>query len=252
MKTSMIKRFVTFLMAIMMVFACTAVFAEGDEYSVTDDRYPTKYWGFMTQEEIAHYEAIGWTRNTGVLWYDTEDNSFVDMFEVGDTQELINKGYVFHVIYTWICPGEKLGKYTEQSVSCGYWQLSAEQAALYHSTYEVPQLKVSESEKTGVLYESNWAVDGKYASEPDESMSEEELLKYSFVRVAYNEYFRGYGEDVVLLNGDVQVFSIEEALEIGGFDSEMPRGNYTTDKRLHEISCGLIFFASKMSKNVKN
>ena len=217
-----IKRFFGILMAIVLVFSCAACFAE-DAYDLRDERYPDKYWGFMTPEEIAKYEAIGWTRNVGVLWYDTADNSFVDLFEVGDTQELVNKGYVFHIIYTWICPGEKLGKNMEQSVSCGYWQLSAEQAAAYHANYEIPELRVSDSEKTGVLYETNWVLDGQYASEPDDSMPAEELAKYTLARVAYNEYFRGYGEDIVLLNGDVLTYTIEEAIEAGGFDSEMPR-----------------------------
>ncbi len=225
MKTS-IKRFGSILIAIMMVFACCAAFAESDEYSVNDDRYPTKYWGFMTADEIQHFEDIGWQRITGVLWYDTnDDNSYVDMFEVGDTQELINQGYVCHIIYTWVCPGEKLGKFTEQSVSCGYWQLNAAEAAQFFTNYEYPALQVSDSQKTGVLYESNWAKDGKFVSDPDDSMSQEELSQYSFVRVAFNEYNRGYGETVVLLNGDVLVFSLEEAVEIGGFDAEIPRWN---------------------------
>jgi len=220
------KRFMGIVMAVILVLSCVSAFAEGDAYATRDERYPTKYWGYMTPEEIAHYEAIGWQRVTGVLWYDTtDDNSWVDMYEVDDIQGLINQGYVFHVIYTWVCPGEKLGKYTEQSVSCGYWQMNVEEATQYHATYELPELDLSRVKKTGVLYESNWARNGEFASDPDDSMTEEELNEYTFVRVAYDQYTVGFGEEIVLLNGDVQEFTLAEAVEIGGFDAEIPRWN---------------------------
>ncbi len=233
MKTS-IKRFVSIILSLVMVICCTAAFAEGDVYAIRDERYPDRHWAYMTDEEIASYEAIGWQRVTGVLWYDTKDYSYTDFGEISeDPQELINEGYVFHVIYSWICPGDKLGKYLEQSVSAGYWQLNVDEIkAFYASGYEYPQLTVNPAKKTGTLYESNWVIDGKYASDPDDTMPQEELDKYEFVRVAYDDYNPayddynpGYGEELVLLNGDVQVFSLAEAVEIGGFDGEMPRWN---------------------------
>jgi len=223
----MIKRFVSIFLSLLMALSCTVAFAEGDTYAIQDDRYPTKHWAYMTQEEIASFEAIGWQRTTGVLWYDTADYSYADFSEIPeDPQSLINDGYVFHVIYSWICPGEKLGKYMEQSVSAGYWQLNVDEIkAFYQNGYEYPQLTVNPAKKTGTLYESNWAIDGEFATEPDDTMPQEQLDKYEFVRVAYDDYNLGYGEDIVLLNGDVQVFSLAEAVEIGGFDAEMPRWN---------------------------
>ncbi len=221
------KRFISLILVVLMAFVSCAAFAEGDAYSFSDDRYPTKHWAYMTQEEIASYEAIGWQRTVGVLWYDTADYSYVDFAEIPeDPQELINSGYVFHVIYSWVCPGERLGKYMEQSVSAGYWQLSVHEIrAFYAGGYQYPQLVIDPAKKTGTLYESNWAKDGAFASDPDDSMTEEELNKYEFVRIAYDEYNLGYGEDIVLLNGDLQVFSLAEAVEIGGFDGEIPRWN---------------------------
>lgn len=229
MKTSL-KRFVSIVMALLMVFTCTAIFAEGDVaegdvyLAARDERYPDRHWIFMTADEISYYESLGWQRTTGVLWYDTTDeNSAVSLFEVDDCQKLINEGLVFHIIYTWTCPGDRLGKYTEQSVSCGYWQLNAQQAQEYHSTYVLPELRVSDNEITGKLYESNWAYEGQFAEEPDDSMDPETLSKFTFVRLGYNEYFKGYGETKVLLNGEVQEFTLDQAVEIGGFDSEMPK-----------------------------
>ena len=225
MKNSMVKRLVSmFLVILVTLVFCGAAFAEGDAYDVRDERYPDKHWIYMTPEEIASYEAIGWQRICGVLWYDTTDYSYTDFTEINDPQELINEGYVFHIIYTWVCPGEKLGKYVEQSVSAGYWQLNADEIRAFLVNYEYPTLTVPAS-KTGVLYESNWAKDGAFTSDPDDSMSDEELQQYSFVRIAYNDYNLGYGEDIVLLSGDVQVFTLDEAVAIGGFDSEMPRWN---------------------------
>lgn len=207
----------------MTVFACadgnTGV-TEGDAYDLNPANWPNRHWCYMTANEIAQYEAIGWQRYTGVLWYDDEGKA-MDFAEVQTDaiQNLYNKGYSFHVIYHWLCPGEKLGKHQEQSVYVGRWKLSPSQAIEYHNTYVVPELTmVGDSQNS---YYSQWYFKNQESKEPEDSDPVEILPYYSYVRHIFETYMLGYGSELYLRTGNYDCYSLDEAIAIGAFDSEI-------------------------------
>ena len=154
----------------------------------------------LTQQEIEAYEAAGWQRYVGILWYD-EDAQYaseidtLDEINVADIQDYYNEGYSLHVIYHWLLDGRLIGKQTEQSVYAGRWKLSPEEAmAYYENGYVVPEI-VTNVDCLPEYY-SLWYYDAKECAEP---RSDDPL--YAFVRIEYDCYDFGFGSMLWLKNG---------------------------------------------------
>ena len=191
---------------------------EGDIYYFQPAGWPDRHWAFMTSEQIAAYEAAGWVRYTGTLWYDSENHhiEFVDI-NINDIPQLYNDGLWMAVLYSWVHDGPSLGKKTQQNVSVGYWHVTAEQATEYIKTYVQPELPQLPQYPNAFGYYSYWYLDGQEAAEP-ESLDQK---GYNFVRYEHNVYKLGYGQEIVLLNGEVLVYTLDEAVKLGGVDDEL-------------------------------
>lgn len=222
------KRFVLFMATLICLSVVVLGYAEGsgemepDAYDFNPDNYPNRHWIFMEDEEIASYEEIGWQRYVGVLWYDAEQEEadFREEVAISSIQELYNQGYTFHIIYHWVCPGEKLGKHQEQSVYAGRWILSPKQAIDFHQTYVVPDLTLAGREE--VNYHSLWYYNNQECEEPDASVKEKERQNYRFVRQEYNHYDMGYGSNLYLRTGGYVEYTYDEACQLESVDGEMP------------------------------
>ena len=199
---------------------------EGDIYTLNNN-YPNRHWKLMTPEEVKAYTDAGWEPYTGVLWFHQEadgslkyvgDPPAVSLDQVQD--QLYNNGWRLVVLYNWIHDGPSLGKLSEQSESVGYWIQDAVQAAEFMATYETPELYLEAEEPTKGYY-SSWYLDGQSAMDPSGEESRLVLDLFSFVREEYDVYDRGYGEKVVLKNGNALEYSFDEAVASGGFNDEL-------------------------------
>lgn len=206
--------FVLFTMSMANLTISVADTKNGDSYFFNSEGWPTKHWIYMTDGEIKSYESFGWKRETGVLWYDSERYVVeFDELKTSQIQNLYNQGHTFHVLYTWTCPANKLNKYTEQSVSVGYWQFSPAQARVYHESYEVPEIEVdSLSELPAVQFMSQWYYDGQACDTPDTELTEN-IDKYIRVRYVFDMFDFGFGSKLYLRNGDLVEQTFEEALK---------------------------------------
>ena len=200
---------------------------EGDIYTLNDKDYPTRHWKLMTFEEVKAYIDAEWETYTGELWFHQEadgsltyvgDPPAVSLDQVQD--QLYNNGWRLVVLYNWRHDGPSLGKHSEQTVSVGYWILDAVQAAEFMATYETPELYLDEAEPAKGYY-SSWYLDSQSAMDPSGEESRLVLDLFSFVREEYDVYDRGYGEQVVLKNGNTLVYTFDEAVASGGFDDEL-------------------------------
>ena len=199
---------------------------EGDIYTLNNEDYPTRHWKLMNHEEFQAFIEKGWKPNTGVLIFKKIDGVMTYVGEVNvdsldKVQDLYNEGYCVVVLYNWLHDGESLGKHTEQSVSVGYWVLDTVQAAEFFRTYQVPELFLEEEAVPTKGYYSSWYLDGQSAMDPSGEESRLVLDMFSFVREEYDVYDRGYGEQVVLKNGNTLVYTFDEAVAAGGFDDEL-------------------------------
>lgn len=214
------------MICVMMGSACVIAEAvEGDEYELNPEGWPDKHWAYMTEDEIASYEAKGWKRESRTLWYNSDGkyaediDSMTEIF-VDDISSYYNQGYSFHIIYHWTCDGRLLGKHQEQSVYVGRWILSPDEAKECHMNgiqpLDFPYSKVNQISSLPEYY-SIWYYEGKEAKAPEDVGD----LGYTFERIAYDAYDFGYGSKMYLRNGTVISFTLEEIVELGAVDYEM-------------------------------
>ena len=170
------KRFVlvtlvaVFLITLSSLYA-TMAFAEDDVYYLNPEGWPTKHWTFMTYDEIAAYEAAGWSRTVGFVWYD-KNWKVVDINRVGTNQiksYYNHDGYRLVVLYNWVCPGSILNKYEEQSVSVGVWQLPSDMAVKFFKDCSVPEIPVLGNVKSYEFMTQGY-YNGQACGEPDADM----------------------------------------------------------------------------------
>lgn len=197
----------------------------GDVYELSPADWPARHWVFMTEEEIEGYEANGWERYVGVIWYDANKNVMTNCFvKPKDVQKLYNEGCTFHVMYTWVCSAENCTlKSGEQSVSVGRWILSPEQATEYHKTYVKPELKILKMVPT-ISFESQFYYNG-LACEVTGEEEQRILDGVKFVRYKFDSYDYGYGSKLYLRNGEYDEYTFAEALEAAqnnAFQNELP------------------------------
>ncbi|MBO5142585.1 MAG: hypothetical protein J6C46_06245 [Clostridia bacterium] len=231
------KKFLLWVVLCMFAFASVGNIAladnaqtEGDVYYQNLENWPYQHWVFMDDSEIASFEADGWVRRTGELWYDANhhhdpDDPKIQDVSVEDVQELYNEGYTFHLNYTWVCPKEIQQTYGNQSVSVGYWILSPDEVCEYLSTYVKPEIKPNSNHS--VSFVSEWYYKGQLAIF-DGTETEEELNKFSMVRNIFETYNYGFGSKLYLRNGMFEEYSYSEAVEISqtiSFSDELPVWN---------------------------
>lgn len=228
------KRFVLLTLVTLMVMSVTTMcLAEpADEYELNPAGWPDRHWEYMTQDEITAFEAAGWQRYVGVLWYNDSNYKYApevdtaDAISIADVEAYYDQGYSFHVIYHWLMDGRLIGKQTEQSVYVGRWRLSREQAVEYfENNLTVPALMMNV--KPLPEYYSLWYYNGKECSVP-----EKDDPLYKFVRIAYDCYDLGFGSKIWLRNGEYALndetgnnyFTYAEywGFASTGFDYEMP------------------------------
>ncbi len=212
-----IKKFVALILAVLMTMTFTAIgFAEGDIYTLAPQGAPDRFWGFMSDQEIAEYEAQGYQRYIGVLFTPVD----YDQIRIEDVQDLYNEGVRLEVHYSWI--HDRLPGFDgEFSVSVGVWILTAEEAIEFIRTYQVPELDILENEPSGFVFESGWYLDGQRAFDPSGDESRAVLDLFTFVREEWAEFDRGFGEVIYLKTGVVEQYTFDEAVRQGGFDNEV-------------------------------
>lgn len=212
-----------------MGIVCTTAVAEGDVYYLDSAGWPSRHWEYMNDSLIAEYEAEGWERYTGVLWYDKDWHAAdFQNVAVSDIKELYDEGYTFHVIYSWICPADVLNKNGEQSVYVGRWILSSDQAIEYHKTYVKPEIPSELPNDVDAVFISQFYYNNM-ACELDGTESEEVLENVEFIRHQFDNYHFGKGSELFLNSGENESYDYEAVLEIlenaGGFFNEMPAWN---------------------------
>ena len=229
------KRFVSFVLMLVLCTMTSVVVAEallGDEYELNPEGWPDRFWGYMTPETVAEYEAMGWQKYRGMLWYDPNAEYAKEVDQMADLtsekiQDLYNQGYTCHVIYHWLCDGRLLGKHQEQSVYVGRRILSPQEAGEAYATGVSNALEDPVYENTGVEpsveYYSMWFYNGKEAAEPKDNELDDD--NYKFVRIEYDAYDFGYGARLYLRNGNFVEFSLKEILELGSVDYEIVHWN---------------------------
>lgn len=231
------KKFVLWVLVVSLFMSMNMVFAtavadgvssnEGDVYYQNREGWPNKHWILMSSEEISTYEANGWKRYTGVLWFDG-NNHAVDFSEidVNNIQNMYNDEYDFHIHYTWLLPASAQNNYREQSVTVGVWNLSPSQAIEYHKTYQLPAINCVGIPTASFM--SGWFYENQSSAGPEYSEPVNELAKYRFVRDVYDTYDFNFGSILYLKNGNVAAYSYEEAMRINnseGFQNELPKWN---------------------------
>jgi len=222
------KKFLVFMVTLLMIFSSLTVAVAdgkpGDEYYQQAEGWPNRHWVYMTDAEIAQYEAAGWERYVGVLWYHGDEPDPTEgpeaVFEINLTQidQMYTDGDHFDVIYHWICPATKLNKYQEQSVYVGRWVLSQEQVLQYYENYQVPEIPALEEPKD-CRFTSQWYLDGK-AADWKEDATEDELNEFVCVREVFDHYDFEYGSNLFLKNGDRAEYSYSQAVDIK-FENEI-------------------------------
>lgn len=222
------KRFVLVTMALVLLMSMSGMFsaiafadgeeALGDIYYFNPEGWPTKHWVFMTNEEVASYEAAGWEQNVGVLWYDRNwDAVDINDIEIDRIGELYNDGYRLAVLYTWICPASVLNKYQEQSVSVGTWILSAEQVAAYYTNgFVVPELP-DLATATSYHFMTQGYFNGQACGVPDDSMV---LTNFRCARFVFELHDFMYGSKLYIRNGEYVLYTFEEIQN--GLENEIP------------------------------
>ena len=195
----------------------------GDEYELNPEGWPDRHWKYMTNEEIAQYEAKGWQRYTGELWYNADGKyapeiDTLEEIKVSDIETYYNQGYTCHIIYHWLLDGRLIGKHQEQSVYVGRYIFSCEQAEEYLKNDRISPNLVTNVQYLPEYY-SLWCYAGKECGEPLDSELDDS--NYTFERIAYNAYDYGGGSKLLLRSGDVVSFTLKEVLELGSVDYEM-------------------------------
>jgi hypothetical protein len=223
------KKFVLWVLVACMLMSMSMVsvtaVAEGDVYYFEENGWPGRHWEYMSEYLIADYEAEGWERYTGVLWYDKDWNAADFVFvDVDKIDELYNQGYSFHVIYSWICPVEISGKTGEQSVYVGRWILSREEAKAYYTTYIKPEIP-AELGDAEIVYMSQFYYEGK-ACEIDGTEGEAILEDVMFIRFLFDNYSFGNGSELFIRTGEFEDYNCSYVLKMiedgDAFFYEMP------------------------------
>ena len=228
-------RFVSLFVVVAMLLSLGSAVAEGnnnieavesepgDIYTVNAAGYPDAHWCFMTDDEIAAFEAAGWERYTGTLWLKNWEyvGEEPDAYPEDVQSKLYSDGWRLTVRYSWRHNGETLGKHTEQSVNVGFWVLNAVQAEDFLRTYQVPELNVEENEDHTQWYRSVWYLDNQESYAPSGEESDTVLDLFKLVRIGHDLFDRGFGEIVVLRNGEQDIYTYAEAIAAGGFEDEL-------------------------------